>query len=367
MEKSYETKTEEKQAAEQETMQQDSPKRSRKKELFRFEICFLLLAAALFLMVILSIWIGSVAIPVGDVFKILFSDQMKGEAVYTIVWKSRMPRLCAAALLGGALGVSGFLIQTYFRNPIASPFVLGISSGAKMVLAFVTVIALRFWGGMGSVSMVAASFLGALVSMGFVLACAGKVKNMSLLLVIGIMIGYICSAVTDFIITFAEDAEIAHLTTWSMGSFSGKDWNDVLVIAIVVAIGFAGCIALIKPISAFRLGEGYAQSMGLNVKLFRVLIILLSSLLSACVVAFAGPISFVGIAVPHLCKVMFSSSKPSVILPGSFLLGAVFCMFCDLIARTAFAPTEMAISTVTAVFGAPVVIGMLLRGRKNRT
>ena len=333
--------------------------------ILRWEICYAVLVLLLFAAVVANIWIGSANISVGDVFKILFTDVFRGQAQYTIVWSIRMPRMAAAALLGGALGVSGYLIQTYFRNPIASPFVLGISSGAKMVLAFCVVIATNLLGGLSGVSMVVASFIGSLLAMGFVLLCAGKTKNMAILLIIGIMIGYICSAITDLIITFAKDEEIVNLTYWSMGSFSGKDWDDVAVIAGFVLVSFAGTMLLVKPIAAFRMGEGYAQSMGMNVKLFRVLLILLSSLMSACVVAYAGPVSFVGIAVPHLTKMMFSTSRPSVILPGTFLMGAVFCMTCDLIARTAFAPTELAIGTVTAIFGAPVVIAMLLSRRRR--
>ncbi|HIX07520.1 MAG TPA: iron ABC transporter permease [Candidatus Borkfalkia faecipullorum] len=339
--------------------------KEKSRRLLRNQLCFAALAVLLFAAVVANIWAGSAGISVGDVFKILFTGAYRGEAAHTIVWDIRMPRLTAAALLGGALGVSGYLIQTYFRNPIASPFVLGISSGAKMVLAFVVVIAVNFGGSMGGVSMVLASFAGSLLATGFVLLCAGRTKNMAVLLVVGIMIGYICSAVTDLIITFAKDEQIVNLTYWSMGSFSGKEWGDVAVIACFVLAAFLGTLLLVKPISAFRLGEGYAQSMGMNVRLFRVLLLLLSSLLSACVVAYAGPVSFVGIAVPHLTKRMFSSSKPSLILPGSFLLGAVFCLVCDLVARTVFAPTELAISTVTAVLGAPVVIAMLLSRRRG--
>ncbi len=361
--------------------------KKQKSGILRWEICFAILAILLFIAVIANIWIGSANISVADVFRILFTDSFKGQAQYTIAHvpqavnryleiylntfsfadtpKAEGVKNISAALLGGALGVSGYLIQTYFRNPIASPFVLGISSGAKMVLAFCVVIATNFLGGLSGISMVMASFIGSLISMGFVLLCAGKTKNMAILLVIGIMIGYICSAITDLIITFAKDEEIVNLTYWSMGSFSGKDWDDVAVIAGFVLSAFAGTLLLIKPISAFRMGEGYAQSMGMNVKLFRVLLILLSGILSACVVAYAGPISFVGIAVPHLTKMMFSTSKPSVILPGTFLMGAVFCLVCDLIARTVFAPTELAIGTVTAVFGAPVVIAMLLSKRRG--
>ena len=335
------------------------------KKAIRYEICFVSLAVALFAAVIANIWVGSAQISFGDVFKILFTREFEGKAVYTIIWNVRLPRLCAAALLGGALGISGYLMQTYFRNPIASPFELGISSGAKLILAFCMVFAAQWFGGMSGVSMVLASFLGSLISMGFVLLCAGRTKSMAMLLVIGVMIGYICSALTDLVITFAKDEEIVNLTQWSMGTFSGTDWDEVLIIFVSVGLGLLGALFLIKPISAFQLGEGYAQSMGMNVRLFRVLVILLSSLLSACVVAFAGPVSFVGIAVPHLTKKMFATSRPSLIVPGTFLLGALFCLVCDLIARTLLAPTELAIGPVTAIFGAPVVITMLLRRRRN--
>ena len=169
------------------------------------------------------------------------------------------------------------------------------------------------------------------------------------------MIGYICSAVTDFVVTFAEDSDIVNLHGWSQGSFSGMSWSNVQVAAIVVGIAALLAFLMSKPIGAYQLGEAYAQSMGVNIKAFRVILILLSSILSACVTAFAGPISFVGIAVPYLVKRGLHTSRPLVVIPGTFLGGAVFCMFCDLIARMAFAPTELNISTVTSVFGAPIV------------
>ena len=179
------------------------------------------------------------------------------------------------------------------------------------------------------------------------------------------MIGYICSAVTDFMITFANESDIANLTHWSMGSFSGKNWDNLRVASILVLLSFLVTFFLSKPISAYQLGEGYAQSMGINIRTFRVILIGLSSILSACVTAFAGPVSFVGIAVPHVTKLLFGTSKPIVIIPGSFLCGAVFCMFCDLIARTMFAPVELAIGTVTAIFGAPVVIWLMVSRKRG--
>ncbi|MBQ9408999.1 MAG: iron ABC transporter permease, partial [Clostridia bacterium] len=213
----------------------------------------------------------------------------------------------------------------------------------------------------------AASFLGAMLVTGLVLLFARKMRSMSMLLVIGIMISSICTAVTDFIVTFGDDSHIANLHQWSMGSFSAVKWDDLRLCSIVIFIAAVCTFLISKPISAYQLGEGYARSMGVNVKLFRVLLIGLSSVLSACVTALSGPISFVGVAVPHIAKLLFGSSKPIIIIPGSFLLGAAFCMGCDLIARTILSPTELAISTVTAVFGAPVVIALMLRGQRGKT
>ena len=181
------------------------------------------------------------------------------------------------------------------------------------------------------------------------------------------MISYICSAVTDFVVTFAEDSDIVNLRGWSLGSFSGMTWGNFYIALVIAGMCFIVTFFLSKPIGAFQMGEAYAQSMGVNIRLFRVALILLSSVLSACVTAFAGPISFVGIAVPHLVKSLFRTAKPILIIPASFLGGAVFCLFCDLLARTTFAPTELSISSVTAVFGAPIVIWMMLhRGGKTQ-
>ena len=214
-----------------------------------------------------------------------------------------------------------------------------------------------------SLALIAAAFVGAMISMGFILLISNKVKKMSMLVISGVMIGYICSAITDFVVTFADDSNIVNLHNWSLGSFSGLSWENVAVMAVVVGVALILTFLLSKPIGAYQMGEVYAQNMGVNIRAFRVVLILLSSVLSACVTAFAGPISFVGIAVPHLVKSLFRTAKPIVIIPACFLGGAVFCLFCDLIARTVFAPTELSISSVTAVFGAPVVIYMMVSRR----
>ena len=230
-----------------------------------------------------------------------------------------------------------------------------------MFVGFVMVILLNYVPQIPVAVVVLASFVGSLLSMGIVLLFSRKVRSMSMLLVIGIMIGYICSAVTDFMITFARESDIANLTHWSMGSFSGMNWTNLRIATILILIAVGITFFISKPLGAYQLGEGYAQSMGINIKWFRILIITLSSLLSACVTAFAGPISFVGIAVPHITKLMVKTAKPMIVIPATFLCGAVFCMFCDLIARTAFSPIELSIGTVTAAFGAPVVIWLMAK------
>lgn len=331
----------------------------------RYTMVFITMAILFFIIVVLNINTGNVHISVAKILKILFLRD--GEAVeYNIIWKIRLPRILMAALLGGALSLSGFLLQTFFSNPIAGPFVLGISSGAKMAVALTMIVFLKYIGTFSSYTLVMAAFIGALISTGFILLMSKKIHHMASLLVGGIMIGYICSAITDFVVTFADDSDIVNLHGWSQGSFSGTRWSNIQVAAVIVGITVIFTFFLSKPIGAYQLGEGYAQSMGVNIKLFRVALILLSSILSACVTAFAGPISFVGIAVPFLTRKAFGTARPLIIIPGTFFAGAVFCMLCDLIARMVLAPTELNISTVTSILGAPIVIYMMLKREKGR-
>ena len=210
------------------------------------------------------------------------------------------------------------------------------------------------------------TFIGAMLSMGLILLISQRVNQMSLLVVCGVMIGYICSALTDFLVTFADDSNIVNLHNWSNGSFSGMKWENVTTMAWACGTALILTFFLSKPIRAYQLGEVYARNMGVPIKAFRAALILLSSVLSACVTAFAGPISFVGIALPHLMKALFKTAEPLLLIPASFLGGGIFCLACDLIARTAFAPTEVSISSVTAVFGAPVVIYMMVRRKAGR-
>lgn len=331
----------------------------------RYTISFGLLAVVLCVFFIWNIRAGSVLLNGREIGEILFSGK-SDDTAWHIIWDIRMPRILAVVILGGALSVSGFFLQTFFANPIAGPFVLGISSGARLVVAMVMIGFISRGCVMGSGGMILAAFVGSMISMGFVLLIARKVKNMSVLVVCGVMMGYICTAVTDFAVTFADDANIVNLHNWSVGSFSGMSWESVEISGLIVAVCLFVSVFLAKPMEAYQLGEVYAKSLGVPVKRFAAELILLSSLLSACVTAFAGPISFVGIAVPHLIKKLFGTAKPMIMIPGCFLGGGVFCLLCDMIARTAFAPVEVSISSVTAVFGAPIVIYIMINSRKHR-
>lgn len=335
----------------------------RRRRTRRYVEAFLILEIGMLALTILNICIGSVEISLSDIWASLQGKEVANER---ILWDIRMPRTLAALILGGALALSGYLLQTFFHNPIAGPFVLGISSGAKMIVALVLIFLMGQTMRVSSTTLIVAAFFGSMISMGFVLAMSRKVSSMSMLVVSGVMIGYICSAITDFVVTFADDADIVNLHNWSRGSFSGMTWDNVAVMTAVVLVTFAVIFLLAKPLSAYQMGEVYAKNMGVNVRMLRVALVLLSSILSACIVAFAGPVSFVGIAVPHLVKSLLKTAKPILMIPACFLGGSVFCLLCDLLARTLLAPTELSISTVTAVFGAPVVLWVMIRRNKER-
>ena len=297
---------------------------SRGRAAARTGIVFALLALSFGAMIVLNVNIGSqrASIPVGRIFEIILHGGPDGTNEANVIWTIRLPRLLAAAVLGGALSVSGFLLQCFFRNPIAGPYVLGISSGAKMLVGAVMILGLKYFSAVPFWAMMAAAFLGSMLVTGFVLLFARRVRSMAVLLVVGIMIGSICTAATDCLITFADDAKIASLHSWSMGSFSAISWTNLHIASAVIFLSVLGAVFLSKPMNAYRLGEDYARSMGVNIKAFRVALIGLSSLLSASVTALSGPISFVGVAAPHMTKLFFGTAKPIVIIPASFAAAA---------------------------------------------
>lgn len=330
----------------------------------RYFLAFALLGLGVLVFFILNICIGSVGIGLEDILGTL-AGRGKNETFVRILWDIRLPRATAVLILGGALSLAGYLLQTFFNNPIAGPFVLGISSGAKMVVALSMVFFMGRAIKVTSAAMIVSAFIGAMLSMGFVLLLSHKINQMSMLVVAGVMIGYICSAVTELVVTFANDADIINLHNWSRGSFSGMTWENVKVMALVVFVTFLAVFLMSKPLGAYQLGDAYAQNVGVNLQLLRVGIVIFSSVLSACIVAFAGPISFVGIAAPHLVKKLLNTMEPIWMIPACFLGGSVFCLFCDLLAKAMLAPTELSISTVTAIFGAPVVLWVMVKRRRE--
>lgn len=330
----------------------------------RLSLAYLALTAGVAVLFALNLFWGSVSLTPGAVAAALLGRDEDALAV-GIVLQLRLPRAVMVVLLGAALSAAGYLLQTFFANPIAGPFVMGVSSGAKLAVALTMVVFLQQGLLTGSATLIIAAFAGSMAAMAFVLVVARRVPRMSILVICGIMIGYICSAVTDIVVTFAQDSNIVNLHNWSMGSFSGMTWENVLTAALIVLPCLALSFMLSKPMAAYQMGEAYAQSVGVSVRPFSVALVLLSSLLAACVTAFAGPISFVGIAVPHLVKRTLRSAKPLHVLPGCVLGGAAFCLLCDLIARSIFAPTELSVSSVTAIFGAPVVILLLVRKQRR--
>ena len=328
----------------------------------RCAVCYAALIILTLLLGIAGICFGSVSISAQEIAAAVFGGEKSTAS--DIILISRLPRVIAAVVLGGALAVSGYLLQTFFANPIAGPFVLGISSGAKLVVALTMIVFLGNGVMLDSAGLIIAAFVGSLLSLGLIIPVSGRAQKNYMLIVCGIMIGYICSAITEFVVTFADDSNIVNLHNWSMGSFSGIGMDQAAVMSAVVFAAMIPTFLLSKQIGAYQLGEAYARNSGVNIRWFRLAVILLSSLLSACVTAFAGPVSFVGIAVPHIVKRMLGTAKPRAVIPASFLGGACFCLLCDLIARTVFAPTELSIGSVTAVLGAPVVIVIMMSRKK---
>ncbi len=331
----------------------------------RFVRSLILLVFLTLVFIILNISMGSVRLGVAQVFQII-SGRGTDRVNNNIIMQIRLPRLLGALILGGSLSVSGFLLQTFFNNPLAGPFVLGISSGAKLTVALAMTYSLGMGVMLNSWLMIGAAFLGSMIVIAFILPVAGKTQSSAILIICGVMTGYFCSALTELVINFADDSNIVNLHSWSQGSFSGLTWANAGVMAVTVFFCMIFVFIISKPMGALQLGEAYARSCGVNTGGLKVAIIILAGLLSAIVAAFAGPVSFVGIAVPQLMKGMLRSEKPIYMIPASFLGGAVFCLACDLLARLVFAPTELSISVVTSIFGAPVVVWVMLRRQGRR-
>ena len=323
-------------------------------------IFFLIMLVIFF---VLNIGIGSVSIPFFETCRIILghlTDSTSG----AIIWKIRLPRVLSTLFCGGYLAVGGLLLQVFFRNPIVGPYVLGISSGATLLVALVMLGGLNMgFPAIPPLFLSLAAFCGAMGVMAIIVIVASRVKSVVTLLIIGLMMGYLCYAATSILITFAEKERVKGFVLWQMGSFSGFTWQEFYLVILFGVPLLIGAYLMSKPLNAFLLGEDYAKTMGVNIRLFRFLIVIFSSALAGLVTAFAGPVAFIGLAVPHMARLIFGTSDNRVLIPGAVLLGAIVTVVCDLVARTLFSPVELPVSAITSFFGAPIVIGLLLKKR----
>ncbi|MFQ3297182.1 MAG: iron complex transport system permease protein [Polaribacter sp.] len=330
---------------------------------------FILLSVLLLLLFAMNISLGSVSIPFKDILNTLLGATSAKESWQTIVLNFRLPKAITAILVGSGLSVAGLLMQTLFRNPLAGPFVLGISSGASLGVALL-ILGSSLFGGVflaNSISnwyLPVASSLGAFLVLSAVIIAANRVRNTMSILIIGLMFGSLTSAVISVLAYFSEAAQIQQFLFWSFGSLGNLSWNELIVFIVIYSIGMLATIAIIKPLNSFLLGENYAKSLGINVKKSRNIILLITSVLTGVITAFAGPIAFVGLAVPHIARMIFSTSNHKILIPAVVILGAIIMLICDAIAQLPTSEFTLPINAITSLFGAPIVIWLLIRKKK---
>jgi iron complex transport system permease protein len=330
---------------------------------------FILLSVVLVILFFLNISFGSVSIPFKDIFNSVFGGNVAKDSWETIVINFRIPKAITAVLVGSGLSICGLLMQTLFRNPLAGPFVLGISSGASLGVA-ILILGSSVFGGfllttsLSNWSLPIAASLGAFLVLSAVIIAANRVRNTMSILIIGLMFGSLTSAVISVLAYFSEAAQIQQYLFWSFGSLGNLSWNEITVFIIIYTIGILGTISVIKPLNSFLLGENYAKSLGINVKRSRNIILLITSLLTGVITAFSGPIAFVGLAVPHIARMLFSSSNHKILLPAVAVIGAIVLLICDMIAQLPTSEFTLPINAITSLFGAPVVIWLLVRKKR---
>lgn len=332
-----------------------------------------LLAGAVVLLFLLNLSLGSVSIPLRSIWNILWGlDGDESFIWHNIIWKSRMPQALTATVAGAGLSVSGLQMQTVFRNPLAGPSVLGISSGASLGVAFVVLLsgslggrALSQLGAVGEVALTLAAIGGALAVMALIVYAARKVHGHVTLLIIGVMIGYVANAVIGVLKFFSVEEDIRAYVIWGLGSFARVSGNQVTVFVCIMAVLLPLSFLLAKTLNLLLLGDAYARNLGLNIRQARLWVIGCSGILVAIVTAYCGPIAFLGLAVPHLCRGIFRTSDHRVLLPASLLTGSALALLCHLIARLPGFEGALPVNSVTALVGAPVVVSVLFKKRRN--
>jgi iron complex transport system permease protein len=333
---------------------------------------FILLFLASLAFFVLNLLLGTVKIPIDAVLSILIGDGSQSEIWSNIIWSSRVPQALTATVAGAGLAVSGLQMQTVFRNPLAGPSVLGISNGASLGVACVVLmsgslggVALSRLGYIGDVAMSVAAIVGSLAVMALILYVSQKVKGNVTLLIIGVMIGYLATAVIGVLKFFSAEEDIKAYVVWGLGSFSRVSGNQMVLFVVLMAILLPMSMLLVKTMNLLLLGDGYARNLGLNIRRARMLVILCSGVLVAIVTAYCGPIMFIGLAVPHLCRAIFRSSDHRILMPGTLLAGAALALLCNLIARMPGFEGALPVNSVTALVGAPVIASVLFRRRQS--
>ena len=330
---------------------------------------FTLLSVLLVVLFFMNISLGSVSIPLHEIFNFLTGNSTSKESWDIILFNFRIPKAITAILVGSGLSISGLLMQTLFRNPLAGPFVLGISSGASLGVALL-ILGSSVFGGFFLTSSVSnwslpiASSLGAFLVLSAVIIAANKVRNTMSILIIGLMFGSLTSAVISVLAYFSEAAQIQQYLFWSFGSLGNLSWNEISVFLFIYIFGLAATLTIIKPLNSLLLGENYAKSLGINIKTSRIIILLITSLLTGVITAFSGPIAFVGLAVPHIARMFFTTSNHKVLIPATAIIGAIILLICDAIAQLPTSEFTLPINAITSLFGAPVVIWLLMRKKK---
>ena len=329
---------------------------------------FIALLVVLLLCFIINICLGSVSISLLETLQALFGKATEDSSYY-IIWEYRLPKATTGILVGGGLSLSGLLMQTLFRNPLAGPYVLGISSGASLGAALLIMGTSLFSGAFtfstfNDITLAIASSLGSFLVLSLVLVVAAKVKDTMALLIIGLMFGSITAAIVSVLSYFSKAEKLQQYIFWSFGSLGNLSWVQLLIVALCTIIGIFLSIISIKPLNAFLLGENYAKSLGIGLQKSRYIIIIATGLLAGSITAFAGPIAFVGLAVPHITKQLFHTTDHKIQIPAVLCCGAILMLLCDTIAQLPGSVSVLPINAITSIFGAPVVIWLLVRKRK---
>lgn len=317
----------------------------------------------------MNISLGSVSIPFKDIFNTLTGGLASKESWQTIVLNFRLPKAITAILVGSGLSVAGLLMQTLFRNPLAGPFVLGVSSGASLGVALLILGSSVFGGflannSFSSWSLPIASSLGAFLVLFAVIIAANRVKNTMSILIIGLMFGSLTAAIISVLAYFSEANQIQQYLFWSFGSLGNLSWQEICIFFGIYITGMLATLTIIKPLNSLLLGENYAKSLGINIKKSRNIILLITSILTGVITAFVGPIAFVGLAVPHIARLVFVTSNHKILIPAVLILGAIILLICDSIAQLPTSEFTLPINAITSLFGAPIVIWLLIRKKK---